>query len=279
MGVSLKKGSGFLLSKWYLDCVTCDGSAFIGYAASLSWKGLSLSYSSVLRYRPEEGVRTDTTLEEFSTPEAAGQTIRWSSPRLRVEGTWEADARPLSRTLLESDAGGIEWNCLHPRAHASIRVGGTRLEGLGYVEQLSMTIPPWRLPFEELRWGRFLSEADSLVWIDWRGGDSLNLSFHNGVRVEGALPSDKEFTAGAVRLDLGESTVLRDGVLGDTVLPSIPGVGRLFPFRILRTRECKWLSRGVLKSSNAEVGNGWAIHEVVRWPRKSFRPGRQTKTR
>lgn len=282
MGVSLKKGTGFLLSKWYLDCVTGDGSAFIGYAASLSWKGLTLSYSSALRYRPGEGVRTDTTLEEFSTPEVAGQTIRWSSPRLRVEGTWEADARPLRRTLLESDAGDIEWDCLHPRARASIRGGGARLEGLGYVERLSMSLPPWRLPFEELRWGRFLSEEDSLVWIDWRGGDSLNLSFHNGARVEGALPSDHELTAGGVRLDLGESTVLRDGVLGDTVLPSIPGVRRLFPFRILRTRECKWLSRGVLKGPGAGDGSGWAIHEVVRWPRKSFRqdsrPERRTRT-
>jgi len=267
---SPKKRSSFLLSKWYLDCVTDDGNAFIGYAATLSWKGLSLHYSSVLRRRPGEGVKTDTTLEEFSAPEVSGQSVQWSSPRLGVAGTWEADARPLRRTLLESDAGDIEWDCLQPRARASVRVGGARLEGFGYVEHLSMTVPPWRLPFEELRWGRFLSGEDSVVWIDWRGGDSLNLSFHNGARAEGALISDDEFAAGDVRLKLDESVVLRDGVLVETALPMIPGVRRLFPFRILRTRECKWLSRGALQRPDAEVSNGWAIHEVVRWPGKSL---------
>ena len=98
-----------------------------------------------------------------------------------------------------------------------------------------------------------------------------------------ALLSDHEFAAGGVRLTLGESTVLRGGVLAETALPMIPGVQRLFPFRILRTRECKWLSRGVLKRPDAGAGNGWAIHEVVRWPRKSFpqslRPDRQAETR
>ena len=267
MGGSLKNGSSFLLSKWYLDCVSDEGSAFIGYAASLRWRGLSLNYSSVLRRRPGEGVKTETTLQEFSAPEVAGPSLRWSSARLGVAGTWEAAAPSFKRTLLESNDGSIEWNCLHPRARSEISFGERRrMEGLGYAEHLTMTIPPWRLPFEELRWGRFLSDGDALVWVNWRGAQTLNLSFHNGVCVEDALVTESEVAAGETRLTLGENTLLREGALVETALAAIPGVRSLFPFRMLRTRECKWLSRGLLNGPGAEPRTGWAIHEVVRWP-------------
>ena len=269
MGSSLNSGSNFLLSKWYLDCVSEGGSAFIGYATSLRWGGLSLNYSSVLRHRSDESADMDTTLQEFSAPKVAGSSIKWSSPRLKVVGTWEANARPFKRTLLDSADGRIEWNCLHPRARAEVLIGeGQKLAGLGYVEHLTMTIPPWRLPFDELRWGRFLSDEDALVWINWRGAHSLNLSFHNGLCVENARLTDHEFEADEIGLNLLENTVLREGPLVETALSMIPGVRGLFPFRILRTRECKWLSRGVLKRGDAEKSVGWAIHEVVRWPEK-----------
>jgi hypothetical protein len=267
LGSSSKDVSGFLLSKWYLDCVSDGGGAFIGYAASLRWKSLSLNYSSMLLRRPFEGVTTKTTLQAFSAPEVTGTRVGWSSPRLGVVGNWEAAARPFKRTLLESAEGDIEWDCLQPRARAEVSVeGGRRLEGLGYAERLTMSVPPWRLPFEELRWGRFLSDEDALVWVDWRGARALSLVLHNGVRVEGALVTDHELAAGETRLALGESAVLREGSLGETALRGVPGAHRLFPFRILRTRECKWLSRGVLTKPGAGATTGWAIHEVVRWP-------------
>src|SRR5205085_214579 len=140
------------MSKWYLDCVTDEGSAFIAYAASLRWRSLSIKYSSVLLHRPGEVLKTETTLQEFSTPEVAGPSLRWSSARLGVSGTWESAAPPFKRTLLESDDGAIEWSCLRPRARSEISFGarsgisfGGRLEGLGYAERLTMTIPPWRL--------------------------------------------------------------------------------------------------------------------------------------
>lgn len=264
---SLHGGSNFLLSKWYMDCVSEDGGAFIGYAATLRWGRLSLNYSSVLRHEAHETTVTNSTLQEFTAPDVAGSLIKWSSARLDCAGTWEADALPVRRTLLDSADGRIEWNCLHPRADAEVTFGqGRKLAGLGYVEHLTMTIPPWRLPFEELRWGRFLSGEDALVWINWRGGHSLNLSFHNGACVEEARLTDHEYEAGGVSLNLHENTVLRDGPLVETALATIPGVRSLFPFRILRTRESKWLGRGVLREHGAERGGGWAIHEVVRWP-------------
>ncbi len=129
-----------------------------------------------------------------------------------------------------------------------------------------MTIPPWQLPFDELRWGRFLSAEDALVWIDWRGAHSLNLTFHNGDCVEHAALTDDELVAGELSLALDRGTVLREGALVETALNTIPGIQKLFPFRILRVHERKWLSRGVLRKPGAEPSAGWAIHEVVRWP-------------
>ncbi|HYG82010.1 MAG TPA: hypothetical protein VD861_16550, partial [Pyrinomonadaceae bacterium] len=237
-----------------------------------SWKGLSLNYASVLQNWPGREAETRTTLQESSAPRAVGSAVEWSSPRLKVAGRWEADAGPIKRILLESSAGKIEWHCLQPRARAEIRVGeNVRLVGLGYVEQLTMTIPPWRLPFEELRWGRFLSAEDSLVWIDWRGAHPLNLTFHNGALAEHASLADDRLAAGELSLALDCGTVLREGTLAETALNMIPGIDRLFPFRILRAHERKWLSHGVLKKPAAEPSTGWAIHEVVRWPRQKKR--------
>lgn len=252
-----------------MDCVSGDGGAFIGYAATLSWRGLALHYSSVLMLRgPREAVESRTTLQGFSAPEVAGSYVRWRAPRLKVSGDWEARAPAIKRTLLESADGAIEWHCLQPGARAEVYVGeGLRLAGAGYVEHLTMTIPPWRLPFDELRWGRFLSDEDELVWINWRGEQPLNLSFHNGVCVKGALLTDQGLEAGGARLDLCDHTVLRDGPLVETALHAVPGARRLFPLRILRTHERKWLSRGVL--SGPRAGAGWAIHEVVRWPARN----------
>src|SRR5437868_4751481 len=114
----MKKQSGFLLCKRYLDCVSDDGSVFIGYAASLRWSGLLMNYSSILQVRYDKEVEIDITLQEFSVPQVADSCIQWSSSHLNIAGTWKAIAQPIKRTLLESSIGSIEWNCLHPHARA-----------------------------------------------------------------------------------------------------------------------------------------------------------------
>ena len=44
----------FTLSKWYLDCMTAEGDAVIGYVAELRYRALVVRYTSVrtLRSRP-----------------------------------------------------------------------------------------------------------------------------------------------------------------------------------------------------------------------------------
>jgi hypothetical protein len=133
----------------------------------------------------------------------------------------------------------------------SLNIAGRPVTGLGYVEVLTLTLPPWRLPIDELRWGRFCAADGGAVWIEWRGPHPLKLGLLDGA----PAPFMPE------RLGLRDHRVLRSGRIGETALAMIPRLDRL-PGRVLGLSETKWLSRGALAGSE-----GWAIHEVVRWPR------------
>jgi len=262
------KESPFLLSKWYLDGVSDEGDVFIGYAATLRWRALVIHYSSILQRQHNETTRVSTSLQKWSAPAVEGTSVHWSSRPLGVDGIWNAAAQPIELTLFESDAGSIEWRCVQPRARCQISFGADhRLSGLGYVEHLTMSIPPWRLPIDELRWGRFLSNSDALVWIDWRGVRSVTVAFRNGDHIENPLITDREvrLDGGRMGLRLEESQVLREGPLVRTALSVIPGIQKLLPIRTLRTYECKWLSRASLEEQGAQLCRGWAIHEIVRF--------------
>jgi hypothetical protein len=44
----MNERSPFSLSKWYMDCVADDGTAFVGYHARLRWRRLTIHYASIL---------------------------------------------------------------------------------------------------------------------------------------------------------------------------------------------------------------------------------------
>jgi hypothetical protein len=256
----------FHLAKWYLDCIADDGRAFIAYAATLRWKALVLHYSSYLFLDGRRSVHTGTSLREASFPLAHGPEIHWKSAHLQIDGTWKALREPIERTLQATPYGGITWSCLQPHAEVTVTCGThERLQGLGYAERLEMTLEPQLLSLEELRWGRFLSPSDALVWIDWKGGNPQRLVIHNGTEIAGCAISKNEVSleSGRQRLVLDEHVVLRHGPLASTALAMIPGIQHIAPLRILRTRECKWRSRGRLMEGQTLVSSGWTIHEIV----------------
>ena len=227
------------MRKWYLDCVTAGGEPAVLYHARIRWGAFALRYASVLG--------GGTTLRSTPEPRVEGDTVVFRAPGLGIDGTWRALAPAHERLLTD----GVEWRCVQPRAQVSLRLGGRALSGLGYVEVLTLTRVPWRLPIDELRWGRFCAADTGAVWIEWRGAHPLKVAL-----VDGA-PAD--FTP--ERLRLHGDRVLRSGRIGETALAMIPRLDRL-PGRIVGLSETKWLSRGALAGSE-----GWAIHELVRWPR------------
>jgi hypothetical protein len=189
-----------------------------------------------------------------------------------VEGIWRRRSVPIEQILLNSDAGDIRWFCVQPSSDVRLHVANkAHFSGLGYVERLEMTIKPWHLPIAQLRWGRYISEKDVIVWIEWQGEYPRVDVFYNGVAASDAYVSDDEIVFGdGMRLELVCKQTIREGRIGSTLFSGIPLLAKILPLKMLRTYECKWRSRGVLRSGSSILNQGWAIHEVVRFDGSRF---------
>ncbi len=253
----------FELSKWYLDCITESGDVSIIYSGTAKWGPAQLRYSSLIESAAQT-VTTRHSLRPSNEPKLDNGLLSWQSVKLKTAGEWRPDSVAVRKTIYSSKEGAIEWNCLMPRAHARI---GNRV-GLGYAEHLSMTIAPWRLPLRTLRWGRFLSPSDWIVWIDWLGDFTQRTVYRNGEMAQTLRLDDREIEfcdGGKLSLDL--SLVLREGPLGVTALSQIPGIRSSFPARLLNINECKWRSRARYERAGSTLSEGWAVHERVEWPK------------
>ena len=252
----------FSLVKWYLDCVTDDGQTAILYCADLRWRGLSLSYSSLLH---ADGQRAEqrSSMAPFRL-QAEPQHIDVAFPRLHVAGSWQAAATPCQLTVYACAAGSVHWNCLQPASRVSLRIGERELTGWGYAECLTLTLPPWELPMRQLRWGRFVCAEETLAWIDWQGPFATSIAFHNGSRCALLSASEEKIVAVGATLRMDESRTLRQGEVGKTVLPASPCLRRFLPRSIAGIEERKWRSRGSLQTES-RTSRGWVIHEVVDW--------------
>jgi hypothetical protein len=250
----------FHLRKWYLDCTAPDGEVMILYHATLRWNLVRMKWGGLLHKKePSARPLQQSTLRPGPEPERHSGRILAANESLDVVGEWTLETPPHDRVLLERDDGHVRWCCCAPGASCRVRIAGRCIEGRGYGELLEMNMPPWKLPIRELRWGRWLDDHSSIVWIDWRGERPLSLLLSNGVEVPGAVEDDRVSVDGGPTLRLDRSGFLRDGELGATVLRGLPVLGGRIPPAIARTRETKWLSRGVC--SNGAVG--WAVHERV----------------
>ena len=252
----------FRLSKWYLDCVTDSGDVSICYVGDVNWGPVHLHYSSLLRSIGSE-VTQQNSLRQPTLPEIAGDQISWQSKVFDFSAAWQGRSAELRETVFGNIEGLIEWHCLMPTA--KVRVGNSF--GVGYVEHLTMTIAPWKIPIRQLRWGRFCSASDWAVWIDWQGEYSNRIVYLNGrAGTASTIEDEQVILSNGWRLTMDRSLTLRSGPLGKTALSSIPGLSKTFPARLLKVNECKWRSRAKLEHSGRSPVEGWAIHEVVSWP-------------
>jgi hypothetical protein len=259
--------SAFTLSKWYADCVTPAGDALILYSAQLGWRAAAIPYTSLLIHPAHGPTRMHYSLRRQTPPGDLDGAIRWKDTAWQTDAAWSDRGTPLFETLLDLPEGRLEWSCIAPRCSARFRIGGGEFHGWGYVEQLRLTIPPWRMPLQCLRWGRFVNATDSLVWIDWTGPSERRVVYCNGTPVRALRIDDHRIVLpGDAVLSLENPTVLREGRLGSTALSVLPNLQHLFPARLLDMRECKWLSRAVLRRPGLPDSHGMAIHEVVEWP-------------
>lgn len=266
--VSSTHRPSFLLTKWYLDCVAENGDVAIVYVARLDWNKLTIRYGSLLTAMGGL-VRCASSLGRCAFPQLDGDVSTLHLPHLGIEGQWRTLRASQRRKVFSDPTGSIVWHCHQPMSRVELCLQKkNRMTGLGYVECLTLSILPWKLPLKELHWGRFLSEKNSLVWIDWRGPREWRSLIHNGEeqRVDRLTDGEIHFSDEGARLSLDRGLVLRSGRLGETVLAGISKFAGLLPHRMLSVEECKWRSCASLQTG-AIADSGWAIHEVVRWKR------------
>lgn len=259
------KLSGFRLTKWYVDCVAPDGRAVIAYWASLAWRGVALTWQSVTVHEAGRPPVTRSSLAPAPPPRASGGTITWRAPSLACTARIEARQRPIEERLLDCEAGVVEWRVEAPAAEVSFDLGGIApVRGTGYAERLFITVPVWRLPIRELRWGRWHNPAASrsLVWIDWRGETPRTWVFVDGIKVLAAVVTDEGVTADGMIFALGERRTLEARKFGE-VAAAIPPLRALAPRSLLALREDKWCGAATLQEGSAAAQGGFAIHELA----------------
>lgn len=262
--------SSFRLQKWYLDAVDPDGQVFIGYWATLRWGWLSLHYQGYLHQRRGEPTVHVNRFRKSAPPVEVEDRVDWQVPGVACH--WKKRSLPIRQLLLANEHGTVDWHTIMPSASAVIHFQeSSTLNGLGYVEHLDMTIPPWKLPIQRLHWGRAISASDAVVWIRWESHTHpLTLVHHvdaNGIaqtyQQDTSITQESvAFPGGHVRMS--DTVSLRTGIISQTVFQHLGWMKWFFPRSIQQLQETKWFSRSYVDSQQ-NTSTGWAIHEIVDW--------------
>ena len=110
--------------------------------------------------------------------------ITWSDRQFGVSGCWKSLTTPVNARLFDSGEGFIDWKCHQPASNVTLKFNERTIEGIGYAEQLILTVPPWKIPMDELRWGRFGSSGNQMVWIELREEEKWQWLWLNGEKIK-----------------------------------------------------------------------------------------------
>lgn len=260
--------SDFHLNKWFLDFIGNNGETMIFSVAKLSWKGIAVYYGSWIHYDPESGVQERSHFRNVIFPEKKDNLITWQDDEFKVSGSWKSVAKPLQARIFESVHGYLDWNCFQPASIVQLKIKDKIIEGDGYVEQLVLTAPPWLIPMNDLRWGRFRSLHDTMVWIELRKETKQQWVWLNGEKLMNCsiehdhISSPENFL---LKLDCwvvleSERKIYR---VMHKLLRYLPGFYKLMPTKFFMAYNHKWLSKGEFQKKGGPVTQGIAIHEWV----------------
>lgn len=261
----------FNLSKWFLDFTGDDGETLIFYSARMTWHQIQVDYTSWLHSIPGKAVQSGFRFTNARTPILFENRITWNDPKFGFSGTWEATAPPIRERIFNSAEGCLDWHCYQPAAKVQLQTGTKTKNGRGYAEQLTLTVPPWKIPMDELRWGRFISETENLVWIELKSGQTSKWLWRNGETVSHFEISDEQviLPGSNAKLKLDRWTVLESekkiASVAGKIVSYIPGFNKLMPLNFLLADETKWLSHGQFSPNGLHATEGFAIHELVQF--------------
>ncbi len=259
----------FYINKWFLDFVGTYGEAMIFYAAKLTWRGLSASYTSWLNYNPTRGVKVKSRFRNVHFPQIKENVITWRDDKLGVSGTWERMVESIQSRIFDSTEGYLDWNCIQPASKVKLKIDDKYSEGTGYAEQLTLTVPAWKIPMDELRWGRFVSDKNNLVWIELMEKEKKKWLWINGTKENGCIIEDESISVPNKNmvLELDKSVVLESEkkILSvvEKLIRRIPGFNKIIPLDFIMADETKWLSNSRLIVNSEIISEGKTIHELV----------------
>ena len=266
LNVSKIKQGSFNIEKIYLDCIDEHGNCFIVYRVKAEFFLIRFIYSGLV-FCSAEGITTQkSTLRKAEKP-VHNKIINFNHKFLNIGVSLDRVDDPIIRSLFKDDKNNeLVWNCHHPKALAEISYNGNCYKGSGYAETLFLPLKPWNLPIDELRWGRFLSDSCTLIWINWEGKYPLNKLFFNGVEYNDAT-FEKEiikFSDGTYQLKFSEIQLIRKGRLSE-LFSKMKFLKIFFNRSILNSVEIKYKARSSLCNNTLVLSNGWSLFEIVTW--------------
>lgn len=261
--------SQLVISRWYLDCIAPDGDLFIGQAVSIRWAKLHINLVSGVTGIGDRISRRDTVVFSEAFPREVGPELTWNCVPLSIQGTWDSSAPKFEQALYSDKNQLIQWRCIAPRARVNLRLADSRmLQGIGYADYIQVTADEWTLPIREIRFGRYLTDRESFIWIDLAGAFTRPWVWRNGIEQPiASITDDVVAIEDNHTLGLAHKKIVREGTLGNTILQSLPALRTLVPESIADLFECTWRTRAVLLKSTDEVDTGWAIHQLIRFPK------------
>lgn len=266
----MKSKSSFYLKKWYFDVTAEDGRVLIGYAAHLHWYMFKVSYGSYI-YRDVAGkTQRDSRFRETQELIVQGDLITWQDPKFGITGSWKKLAPAVQCRIHDSAAGHVDWHCHQPAAEVQVQFKNEALlQGMGYVECLEMDLPPWKMEFSALRWGRFAQAEAPLIWIEMRGNPDRVWVFEGQNLIKNAhitenrieLPDQNKVLCLENPVVLENTDKIRETI--DLLIAWMPGIDRFTPLNFLQAQESKWCSEGTLYINGVKAYSGKVIHELV----------------
>ncbi len=306
----------FRLRKWYFDLITAEGHVLYLYFIAINTVGIRQGYVSAhLTLAGGESIKSWRSVKPNQITEKDkilfGQNclathqghshVQLQLDDLSVDLQY---ASPPNGWITDEDGmlikgkNYLSWRVPQTRATVAgiLRAGSREIKasGLGYHDFVEMTIPPWRLPFAEVLWGRAHCGAYTVVYdqIKTKGGDCLQhlllreekagpVINSSGRDEQCALPKnvvethsfsihaddaddETQLVHDVFTLDLHRRLILEEGLIAtdERIKP------KLFKELLIRTSgeamELKMLSDATLRIGEI-IAHGMAIHERVSW--------------
>lgn len=215
----------------------------------------------------QEGFTIEKSALRKTSKPPTNATINLSNRFLKIDATLKRTDDPIIRPLFkDSENNELIWHCHHPKALTEIIFNCKTFKGYGYSETLFSDIKPWNLPIDELRWGRFLSDSYTLIWIYWKGKHHLNKMFFNDREFNDAVFENDyiAFDNGTYLLKFSEAQVIRQGKLSG-LFSKMKLLRIIFNQRILNTVEIKYKAKAILSKNSVVLSNDWSLFEIVTW--------------